>query len=89
MLKQNQQSSREFKLDISVYPFYVGTQKNDFLVQVVYGLGLSSISMARASLVFYTPKEALAQCALCDWIYVESVVVSTIASALATAERLI
>ncbi|EGU39498.1 hypothetical protein VII00023_10204 [Vibrio ichthyoenteri ATCC 700023] len=40
-------------------------------------------------LVFYTPKEALAQCALCNWIYVESVVVSTIAPALATAGWLI
>ncbi|WP_420895802.1 DUF3693 domain-containing protein [Vibrio ichthyoenteri] len=55
------------------------------------GLGLSSISMASGVLVlvFYTPKEALAQCALCNWIYVESVVVSTIAPALATAGWLI
>ncbi|WP_434998683.1 hypothetical protein ACRZ5S_18885 [Vibrio scophthalmi] len=41
------------------------------------------------ALVFYTPKEALAQCALCGQIYVESVVVSTIAPALATAGWLI
>nr|WP_255211885.1 DUF3693 domain-containing protein [Vibrio sp. V09_P4A23P171] len=49
------------------------------------GLGLRTISMGCGALVLAisTPKEAVLQCALCDWIYGECLSVSTIAIALA------